>query len=576
MSSFIRTLRTSGAFAASMLILNAAVAAGSATHMPSPVTVAAGQSLPYGTALELRPTAYAETAGVEALRIESFPLSPTRFAALDLRQVRVFAADAVLVEMTESGPREIPRPELSFFSGRMADDAGSTAFLAIAPDALNGMITTSDGETYIVSSGPLGAGHAPVVYRLGDVGEEWIWTDFECAADQIAHPIANLVPARPAGVAGTRGDAPCRVATIAIETDVEYRQLLGGTAQATAYTGVLIGANSEIYTRDVNTRLEIGFLRIWSGNSNSDPWNQGGTVSQLFQFQDYWNANMTDIERHAAHFLSGRGLGGGVAYKPGLCIPEYDYGLSANLNGFFPYPIQNNHSQNWDLMVTAHELGHNFDASHTHDLNPPVDGCASGDCSVTPNGTIMSYCHLCSGGLANVRMEMHPRNINEEMLPWLQNNPYCDTAVAVLVITSHPQSVEACEGDFVELSVTVTGDGPIEYQWRRNGTDIGGATSAVYYIASVNAGNVGDYDVVCTGPCGETISDAAAVTLAPSYAGDLDGDCAVTLADLSILLSSYGLCAGDAGYNPDADIDGDGCVGLGDLSMLLVDFGAGS
>ena len=63
-------------------------------------------------------------------------------------------------------------------------------------------------------------------------------------------------------------------------------------------------------------------------------------------------------------------------------------------------------------MVFTHELGHNFGAPHTHDLNPPVDNCAGGDCSVTPNGTIMSYCHGCPGGLENIRMEFHSRNID--------------------------------------------------------------------------------------------------------------------------------------------------------------------
>ena len=63
-------------------------------------------------------------------------------------------------------------------------------------------------------------------------------------------------------------------------------------------------------------------------------------------------------------------------------------------------------------MVFNHELGHNLGAPHTHDLNPPVDNCASGDCSVTPNGTIMSYCHLCDGGLQNVMMRFCLPNVD--------------------------------------------------------------------------------------------------------------------------------------------------------------------
>jgi len=149
---------------------------------------------------------------------------------------------------------------------------------------------------------------------------------------------------------------------------------------------------------------------------------------------------MTGEVRSAAHFLSGRALGGGVAYVEALCYPEYDYGLSANLSGFFPYPVENNNAQNWDLMVMAHELGHNFGAPHTHDMSPPVDGCAFGDCSVVPNGTIMSYCHLCDGGLANVRMELHTRTVYETIIPFLDVLAECDLTTPCLPVGD-------CNGD---------------------------------------------------------------------------------------------------------------------------------
>jgi len=51
---------------------------------------------------------------------------------------------------------------------------------------------------------------------------------------------------------------------------------------------------------------------------------------------------------------------------------------------------------------------------------------------------------------------------------------------------------------------------------------------------------------------------------------DLDGDGSVGLADLAILLGSYGMSP--AQYC-DGDLDGDGAVGLGDLAILLGQFG---
>jgi hypothetical protein len=121
---------------------------------------------------------------------------------------------------------------------------------------------------------------------------------------------------------------------------------------------------------------------------------------------------MTSVARDLAHFISGRGLGGGVAYLPGLCNGT-PYGVSANLGGFFPTPLADNNGQNWDIYVVAHEIGHNFGAPHTHNYAPPLDGCGSSpqDCTAAGAGTIMSYCHICSGGVQNIQLRFHPGNI---------------------------------------------------------------------------------------------------------------------------------------------------------------------
>jgi hypothetical protein len=70
-------------------------------------------------------------------------------------------------------------------------------------------------------------------------------------------------------------------------------------------------------------------------------------------------------------------------------------------------------------MVIAHELGHNFGTPHSHDFCPPLDECAPsgwfGQCQTqqtcTSQGSIMSYCHLCNGGTANVTTYFHPTTV---------------------------------------------------------------------------------------------------------------------------------------------------------------------
>ena len=56
--------------------------------------------------------------------------------------------------------------------------------------------------------------------------------------------------------------------------------------------------------------------------------------------------------------------------------------------------------------------------------------------------------------------------------------------------------------------------------------------------------------------------------------GDVDGDGQVGLLDLTLLLSSFGACTGDAGFLVAADFNSDGCIDLADLTTLLGNFGA--
>jgi hypothetical protein len=54
---------------------------------------------------------------------------------------------------------------------------------------------------------------------------------------------------------------------------------------------------------------------------------------------------------------------------------------------------------------------------------------------------------------------------------------------------------------------------------------------------------------------------------------DLDDDCIIALADLTMLLSAFGASAGDPAWNAGVDFDADGSVGLADLARLLGEFG---
>jgi uncharacterized repeat protein (TIGR01451 family) len=81
-------------------------------------------------------------------------------------------------------------------------------------------------------------------------------------------------------------------------------------------------------------------------------------------------------------------------------------------------------------------------------------------------------------------------------------------------ITVQPVSQNRIVGQSVTFSVTATGLN-LSYQWRRNGVNIPGATSASFTIASVAETDVGSYDVVVTGACGAVTSSVATLTTTP-------------------------------------------------------------
>ena len=81
------------------------------------------------------------------------------------------------------------------------------------------------------------------------------------------------------------------------------------------------------------------------------------------------------------------------------------------------------------------------------------------------------------------------------------------------VITTQPISQSVCtsSGANVTFTVVATGDG-ITYQWKKDGTNIPGATSASYTITNVATADLGAYTVVVTNIGGSVTSNVANLT----------------------------------------------------------------
>ncbi|MDI1251269.1 MAG: matrixin family metalloprotease, partial [Lacunisphaera sp.] len=86
------------------------------------------------------------------------------------------------------------------------------------------------------------------------------------------------------------------------------------------------------------------------------------------------------------------------------------------------------------------------------------------------------------------------------------------------VIRTPPASQAVYAGASASFSVMATSDAPLSYVWCKNGAPIGGATTAIYTMATTLMTDAADYSVVVTNVAGSVTSDPATLTVNPSAA----------------------------------------------------------
>jgi hypothetical protein len=391
------------------------------------------------------------------LRLENVLVAETgEPAAFVLERFEVFTADATITVHGAGREQVLPAPRNAYFRGVVDGQPGSRVFLGVLEDgSAQGIVNGEDGETYLIGGdGVETKALAGLPLRMRRVET----TAFKALPDgggfacgnaelpQSPHPVEDLAlgsagSALPAAVTaaaeGTTAGLALYTARVAVETDFEFYSRFNSVTNATNYVGNLLGYASVIYSNEISTSLQVQSTSLWT--TSGDPWAQTSTLCGLMEFGRYWNLNKAGTSRTIAHFLSGKSLGGGVAWVGVLCSGGFSasascpgvptdapwgggYGFTANITGAFNI---NNPTVVWDIMAVAHEIGHNFNSPHSHCYNglggnaSPIDQCYAGECASGCNcnsaalpgpsgagsGTIMSYCHLLSPGMSNVSLD---------------------------------------------------------------------------------------------------------------------------------------------------------------------------
>jgi hypothetical protein len=407
----------------------------------------------------------------EEVAVAGWPVAPGERADVVLTRRDVYAPGADVVEVTKDGMRRLPHSTLVFLLGKGEGAADVRIMVSVDPATreIRGLTVTPAGahELELVPK----SWHAGNRYVVGprdlfidDQGKA-VAKDWRCGVEDL--PQLDFAPPAPVREKGLTpifedsGLSTLHTATVAVDTDnqIMANKFGNNTTTATNYIASLFAQMTVIYERDLLVRLLQGttFLRTSPDPytvNDTPPYDDSTNGDKLTEFTNYWSANEGSVSRANTVMLSGRGGAGaaGIAWVNTLCDTGFGYAFSR----VFTTGTTPNFG---DVLVTAHEIGHNFGSPHTHCYNKlglvnpdncfnTEPGCfsgtpvcpAAGTYQGVPNvlGTLMSYCHLLGG--CSSSLVFHP------------------TTVSYLgpIVVSHSTGVGACILPLASPGPTVT------------------------------------------------------------------------------------------------------------------------
>lgn len=275
------------------------------------------------------------------------------------------------------------------FSGHLASSSGSIVTVSLYEESLYAYIH-DEGETWTIAPRSDGDKY----YRIARNYDE---EAFQCEKADKQFINNYYVP---------QEQSECNTVGVYFECDNDMFKKNGGSITKTMQMLSNIFVNvQKIYQND-GMAVAISKVKIWD---TLDPYAEFSTssINALNRFRTEMNKG---FEGDLAHLLSSLPKNnGGVAYVDVLCRNKaYSIAYSNIKNSYQNFP-----NYSWDVMVIAHEMGHNLGSPHTQNCswtvngvaNQAIDGCynVEGSCNrpavPSDGGTVMSYCHLTSVGI---------------------------------------------------------------------------------------------------------------------------------------------------------------------------------
>jgi len=276
-----------------------------------------------------------------------------------------------LVEDDGTTRRVLPTPPSVTVRGHLRGIPGSVVVGSVIDGGFHGLIRIGPTDAFhgVQPAGVHGPG-LHVVYRTADN----LPTPHRCGVEDRRDERRNL--------AGRLRSASNVVCDIACDADPEFVAQNGGSSVNVHndITGVL-NAVDAIYRTDAQIEYRIGTIVVRTG---SGPYTTSDPSGLLQEFAFEWESTQSATPRDVAHLFTGRNLNGstiGIARLSSICQTSRAYGLS-----------QSRYTSNFSRRValTAHELGHNWSATHCNGDPDCAIMCSSlGGCNgVSGFGTV--------------------------------------------------------------------------------------------------------------------------------------------------------------------------------------------
>ena len=290
------------------------------------------------------------------------------------------AAGYRAVETLEDGSlRDLPEMAVTTFAGDVLNREGATARFTIDERGVQGLILDGAEKIFVepLLNYSLAAGPSDyLVYRGSDVRPD---VEPGTCGTTAAQRIASAVESVADEVEKQERSYTVKIAT---ETDNEYVSALGSASAANSEIMSILNQIDGVYETEVGISFEVTLQNTYSG---SDPYSATNPIAMLEELRDRWNARMTGVRRDLVHLWTGRDVDGatvGVAYIGVVCTtPTYAYGIT-----------QRYQSAPQKFILTAHEIGHNFNACHSDsECNPNRISC-SNTIMQTSSGNGLTFC----------------------------------------------------------------------------------------------------------------------------------------------------------------------------------------